>query len=152
MMIWLLIIWTSVHQCFFRLFVTLFGRSAMTSLLILLSKNGFKTLCRESTTSFFSSEFNSSFSLIDFVFLLFFIFWNNLFFFFFFFFVVPSSRIRKKKYYDINENVNETKEGNTNMTPKKTKNRKLLKILIKKNKKNLKVITEEFLWNRELKR
>ena len=31
------------------------------------------------------------------------------------------------------------------MTPKKTKNRKLLKILIKKNKKNLKVITEEFL-------
>ena len=68
-----------------------------------------------------------------------------MFFFFFFFFVVPSSRIRKKKYYDINENVNETKEGNTNMTPKKTKNRKLLKILIKKNKKNLKVITEEFL-------
>ena len=38
------------------------------------------------------------------------------------------------------------------MTPKKTKNRKLLKILIKKNKKKFKVITEEFLWSHELKR
>ena len=74
---------------------TLLGRSAMTSLLILLNKKGFSTLWREETTNFFSSSFNSFslFSPIDceLLLFLFFVFWNNLFFFFFFFFILPFS-------------------------------------------------------------